>query len=239
MNKEEKLSLMKYFPNSMPVSELFDKIDKAIGGFSYEKNLVKPATAMCRDDSITGMIKELHIRNYMAPFNMETLSGLPVFGISGYIAFYHHIPDNGLGLIIFSPHVGLSEKGVFGDLERSGVKEISKSCGANFAILGKWTNGKNSTFNDDEELSRVSSLIKHYSEDILNSDDPIVKIAEVEYFVGLKKFVQDLKNLQSKEKHYHPLLIVSGIHIDRKEENYFDLREIGLIENGNYIKKEL
>jgi hypothetical protein len=171
---------------------------------------------------------------------METLSGVPVFGKTAYGAFYHHIPhsddENGLGMIIYAPHVGLSKNGVYGELERPGVSEMGKSCGANFAILGKWDNNDND-FNDDSELERVNNSIIDYKNQILESKDPIVEIAKKEYDVGLDMIVSGLSDIQNKEKHKIPVLVVSGIHIDRRDDkNLFVIYEIGLVDKGEYKK---
>jgi len=163
---------------------------------------------------------------------METLSGMPVFGMTGYNAFYHHIPDKGIGMIIFAPHLGLSERGIWGELERPGIAEMGKSCGANFAILGKWAGDEQ--FSNDPELKMVADELLPYKRQITNAKEPIVEIAEVEYKIGLDRLVSDIINLQKREQHMHKVMIVSGIHIDRKNSNYFDLREIGIVENSEY-----
>jgi hypothetical protein len=69
------------------------------------------------------------------------LGGLPFVGISGMGAFIHHVPASGKIFIVFGPHVGISDKGVVGQIERVGQTSISTSCGAGIgaykAIMGK------------------------------------------------------------------------------------------------------
>lgn len=55
-------------------------------------------------------------------------------------AFIHHCPDKGKIFIVFGPHVGVSETGAVGKVERVGQTKESTSCGAGVgaykAIMG-------------------------------------------------------------------------------------------------------
>ena len=97
-----------------------------------EKEAQEAALALRKAEEIAD---ELRDRGYLAPFHMETLSGFPVFGITGIGAFYRHIPDDGLGLIIYSPHIGIDSEGKLGHLDREGIKEPGKSYGANHILI--------------------------------------------------------------------------------------------------------
>jgi hypothetical protein len=78
---------------------------------------------------------------FVSVFNLGGLGGLPFVGISGMGAFIHHAPVAGKIFIVFGPHVGISDKGVVGQIERVGQTSISTSCGAGIgaykAIMGK------------------------------------------------------------------------------------------------------
>ena len=63
-------------------------------------------------------------------FNLGGLGGLPFVGISGMGAFTSHAPVDGKIFIVFGPHVGISNDGVVGKIERVGKKSVSGSCGA-------------------------------------------------------------------------------------------------------------
>ena len=166
MDEMEK-TLNKEFPNAITIKELFDKIDSAIGKLGFEHNQVKTAKAICRDDSVEEIGKELFNRGYPNAFSMQTLSGLPVFGVTGMVAYYHHIPDDGLGFIIYAPHIGIDSNGRLGYLDRHGIKELGKSCGANHAIIGHWKKGNAGPYENDPELSGVSSRLKESKDRIL------------------------------------------------------------------------
>jgi len=71
-------------------------------------------------------------------------------GISGMGAFIHHVPAEGKIFIVFGPHVGISDKGVVGQIERVGQTSISTSCGAGIgaykAIMGKKGEGSDEAY---------------------------------------------------------------------------------------------
>lgn len=85
-------------------------------------------------------------------FQLGGLGGLPFVGTSGMTAFYHHTPHlhqqqkqkvggtslaadtstttTGKLVILFGPHVGISESGELGKIVRPGMQEETASCGA-------------------------------------------------------------------------------------------------------------
>lgn len=77
-------------------------------------------------------------------FQLGGLGGLPFVGTSGMTAFYHHVPHHhsnlatttatttarGKLVILFGPHVGISERGNVGKILRPGMQEETASCGA-------------------------------------------------------------------------------------------------------------
>lgn len=234
MNTMEQ-TLNKTFPNTVTIKGLFDKIDAAIEGLGFKHNHVKPAKAICRDDSVEEIGEELFNRNYPKAFSMQTLSGLPVFGITGVTAYYHHIPDDGLGLIIYAPHIGIDSQGRLGYLDRHGIKEPGKSCGANHTLIGHWKKGNAGPYENDPELSQVSSRLKESRDRILKEKDPLLALTELEYKVGLETLSSFISQVQKSEHHKYPILVFAGINIDTKSDdiNRFQLRDTKVFENGN------
>ncbi len=220
------------------IPELIEEITKRAEKEGHAKEKVKPAMAVCRDDSVKQIEIELQKSEYLEAFNMNTLSGLPVFGNTGAVAFYHHIPDHGMGLIIYAPHIGKTETGELGYLNRKGIEKPGKSCGANHAIIGKWQAGDFGPYEGDPELSQVSAALADVREEILKAENPLVALTEAEYTKGLEMIKEMVERVQKSEAHQYPVLIVAGIHIDqivdRKDANQFDLREIGIFEKGEY-----
>lgn len=72
-------------------------------------------------------------------FSLGGLGGIPAVGTTGFGAFFSHCPDEGKVLIVFGPHVGISNDGIVGKVERLGQfdtvggvgkRKGSASCGA-------------------------------------------------------------------------------------------------------------
>jgi hypothetical protein len=63
-------------------------------------------------------------------FPMGGISGAPFGGKTGFTAFSHHVPDNGNIILIYGPHVGISEDGDVGKCLRPGQNAVSTACGA-------------------------------------------------------------------------------------------------------------
>merc|ERR1712048_1123319 len=63
-------------------------------------------------------------------FPMGGIGGAPFVGKTGFSAFSHHVPDNGHVLVVFGPHIAISEAGELGKFLRPGQRQHSTACGA-------------------------------------------------------------------------------------------------------------
>lgn len=63
-------------------------------------------------------------------FPLGGLGGLPFTGKTGFGAFASHAPDDGRIVVMFGPHIGISDKGNLGKVVRPGMSDESTSCGA-------------------------------------------------------------------------------------------------------------
>jgi len=227
------------YPGTFTIHALFDQIDEEVATFGGAKK-VKLAQATCRDDSVDELAEERVARGYSGVFCMRTLSGLPTFGKTGMTAFYHHIPDNGVGVIIYAPHVGIDAQGRWGYLEREGIADVAKSCGANHGIIGLWKNEQDAPYEDDPELSTVAQILSPYCERVLNSDNPICEIMEAEYEEGLDMLADYITAVQKAEHHQFPVMVFAGVNIDTQHDadNRIQLRTVRLFENGEMVKDQ-
>jgi Limiting CO2-inducible proteins B/C beta carbonyic anhydrases len=60
-------------------------------------------------------------------------AGFPFAGNTGFGAMSAHIPDNGYCLIVHGPHVGITQDGIVGKVERAGCKLVDSCCGSAIA----------------------------------------------------------------------------------------------------------
>lgn len=77
-------------------------------------------------------------------FSLGGLGGVPAVGTTGFGAFFSHCPtDDGKVLIVYGPHVGISDGGTVGKVERLGqLRRGSASCGAALGAYRALTSGK-------------------------------------------------------------------------------------------------
>lgn len=61
---------------------------------------------------------------------MGGIGGFAFCGQTGFVAFSHHVPDNGNVFILFAPHVGIAPDGTIGKYRRHGQDHDSTACGA-------------------------------------------------------------------------------------------------------------
>lgn len=119
-------------------------------------------------------------------FELGGLAGIPFVGRSGLGAYAHHVPDKdtqaGKLLILYGPHVGISETGDVGKIRRVGRAKLSGSCGAGIgayqAIAKSSKLGVSKDYDFSEEYI-IQELQKRISKDPSpldrkNQVDPIV-----------------------------------------------------------------
>ena len=128
-----KMSLDKHFPGSLPGSAVKSKTASIL----YEKyGCVAKNTlygqSICSDEinNEKGDLADLMKEYWGEVFPLGGIGGAPFVGKTGFMAFSHHVPDDGNVLILFGPHVGVTEDGEVGKYHRIGQKGNSTSCGA-------------------------------------------------------------------------------------------------------------
>uniref|UniRef100_A0A7S4SSF1 Limiting CO2-inducible protein B/C beta carbonyic anhydrase domain-containing protein n=2 Tax=Ditylum brightwellii TaxID=49249 RepID=A0A7S4SSF1_9STRA len=130
-------SRARYFPGSLPNSDVAQRIASTLRKREYRPYNTLVGSSLCSDEIndtpqslATDIQKKLVDVKDGGVFNLGGLGGLPFVGTSGFGAFLSHCPNSGKIFILFGPHVGISQEGVVGKVERIGVKKPSTSCGA-------------------------------------------------------------------------------------------------------------
>jgi len=137
-------NMRKNFPGALPNSAVSLRVCAALRDRGYTPANTLFGSSVCSDEIndtaeslVSDFVNKLQVDG---GFNLGGLGGLPFVGISGMGAFVHHCPDKGKIFIMFGPHVGVSNDGTVGKIERIGQKALSTSCGAGIgaykAIMG-------------------------------------------------------------------------------------------------------
>lgn len=127
-------NLQTYFPGSLSNSAIALRVAAALRDRGYTRTNTLFGSSLCSDeinDTAESLVGDLQNKlGVEGVFNLGGLGGLPFVGISGMGAFTSHCPVDGKIFIVFGPHVGISEDGTVGKIERVGKTSVSTSCGA-------------------------------------------------------------------------------------------------------------
>jgi len=155
-------SIRTFFPGALPNSSIVLRVAKRLSTRNYRPYNTILGSSLCSDeiDSTTlslqdGLKQAMAVKKDGGVFNLGGLGGVPFVGKSGFGAFLSHVPESGKVLIVYGPHVGISNDGVVGKVERVGQNKPSTSCGAGigaYKALMKGGRGPNDKFDFQEEF---------------------------------------------------------------------------------------
>eukprot|EP00541_Cyclophora_tenuis_P008579 CAMPEP_0116557712 /NCGR_PEP_ID=MMETSP0397-20121206/9393_1 /TAXON_ID=216820 /ORGANISM="Cyclophora tenuis, Strain ECT3854" /LENGTH=408 /DNA_ID=CAMNT_0004083201 /DNA_START=166 /DNA_END=1392 /DNA_ORIENTATION=+ len=132
-------TVQRYFPNAMPSTKVANLVHKFLVARNFKATNTLYGTSFCPDEinskpnnkSLSSALQRRLSANQNGAFTLGGLGGLPFVGISGMKAFLSHCPTKeGKVIIAFGPHVGVSESGTVGKVERLGQTAPTTSCGA-------------------------------------------------------------------------------------------------------------
>mmetsp|Transcript_27397 Transcript_27397/g.29582 ORF Transcript_27397/g.29582 Transcript_27397/m.29582 type:complete len:338 (+) Transcript_27397:185-1198(+) len=120
------------FPGAMTNRDFVTKATDVLRskGFNGANTLL--ATSLCCDE-LARQLEDDFNGIYGTNFNLGGLAGFPFAGNTGFGAMSGHIPDDGYCLIVYGPHVGITEDGTVGKVERSGIDLVDGCCGSALA----------------------------------------------------------------------------------------------------------
>ena len=157
------------FPGAISNAELETKVIDILAkkGYTGENTLL--ATSLCCDELARRLEDDL-IKVYGNNFNLGGLAGFPFAGNTGFGAMSAHIPDDGNCLVVFAPHVGITQDGLVGKVERQGIALVDSCCGSAIAAsnyVAGITNGgasmttKIQTFSDFQQGAVQELILPH------------------------------------------------------------------------------
>ncbi|QDU63910.1 hypothetical protein Pan216_47910 [Planctomycetes bacterium Pan216] len=170
---------------------------------------------------------------FIGPFQLGGLAGFPFTGQTGVGAFAHHVPENGTAVILYGPHVGISdiegEKGGIGHVRRIGQPAISSCCGALVAALDYLKNGTSAEAAvDDYQQTTLKESLLPFKSEILQGHPAQQKkaITDVMYRL-IRERIRKLVACMGQEFHGHAIVTLGGIFINthHASEDYFEPRD--------------
>lgn len=129
-----KEAVEKYFPEALPTSDVAKKVQAALSQRKFTRVNTLFGTSVCPDEinnkpttSLPGALQNA-MTDFSGVFHLGGLAGLPYMGLNGMKAFLSHCPTNGKVFIVYGPHVGVTDEGVVGRVERLGKASPSLAC---------------------------------------------------------------------------------------------------------------
>ena len=124
------------------------------------------------------------VKIYGDNFFLGGLSGFPFGGNTAFGAMAAHIPDDGNCLVVYGPHVGVSQDGTVGKVERRGIKLLDNCCGSAIAasgyLAGITEGGANVNVNiqsfTDFQQGAVQELILPYGKRLSDAENRMLEL---------------------------------------------------------------
>jgi hypothetical protein len=232
--------VLKEYPNAETgenvTNKYLDFLEK-----EYQSDLSKMlfATSLCSDDvNVSTDFRKVLAR----PFSMGGLGGLPYSGLTGMVAFAHHIPDGGDAFVFYGSHIGISDTGVLGEMRRPGQRKLTNSCGALMLGLERLQQQNEVYVPINSELDYQQILLERtvmpYKQRILQAQNPKKEITEV-FYEEIHKKIQLLVRMSKKEFACKRIFLLGGIIINTSPEfnDMVDVRNFQVV-NTNEIEDE-
>ncbi len=201
----------------------------------YETDLSKMlfATSVCSDDvNVSTDFRSVLKR----PFTMGGMGGFPFTGVTGMVAFAHHIPDGGDAFIFYGSHIGITDDGTLGKMRRAGQKRLTNSCGALMLALERFLEKDSdapyipqNVFYDVQQCALEQNLMP-YKHKIVAAENPEKAITDYTY-IEIDKQIKQLVQMSIKEFHCNRVFLLGGVVINTSEPNndYVDVRNFEVV----------
>jgi len=227
------------YPNAMTETAFREKMrDSLAGEYHIDISKMLLATSVCADDIIavreseTRSLKARLKNDFLGPFSMGGLAGIPYSGLTGTLTIAHHIPEGGSVLIAYGPHIGMTDQGDLGKLLRPGQSHESAACGALTLALKHFHSspGYQPAYDDDDtEQMTLERRLLPYREQILTAENPLQTATDIAYTI-IHELIHRYIRAQKMEFNCEHLALAGGVVINTspQHEDYIDLRHFSV-----------
>ncbi|MFD1628289.1 hypothetical protein [Pseudopedobacter beijingensis] len=242
MNNEIERLIAKHYPNAKKGEEITDTYLSFLRD-EYQSDLSKMlfATSLCSDDiNVSTNFRKVLTR----PFTLGGMGGLPYAGLTGMIAFAHHVPDGGDAFIFYGPHIGITDEGELGKMRRPGQKHLTNSCGALMLALERIKRIEDVYIPVNMEIDYQQTLLERsvmpFKQRILEAEQPEKEITEVTYN-NINYRVHELVKICKTEFNCERVFLLGGVIINTSPEfsDYVDVRTFEVLDLKNIEQQDL
>uniref|UniRef100_A0A7S4SNA8 Limiting CO2-inducible protein B/C beta carbonyic anhydrase domain-containing protein n=1 Tax=Alexandrium monilatum TaxID=311494 RepID=A0A7S4SNA8_9DINO len=201
------------FPGARSGADVMRTMLKAVKPYGLTRANTMYGQSICSDEinSDPGHLSTLLTKYYGREFHLGGIGGAPYVGKTGFMAFSHHVPDDGHVLVIFGPHIGFSPDGEPGKFLRTGQAALSTSCGAVIAAHGQITSGANMPADPQDVMqSWLRSKLAPYGEEVSKSGKVMVDLVMKAY----KEIEKEMLSIVNTDYGRGYLVLLGGIQIN-------------------------
>jgi len=173
------------------------------------------ADSLCPDEinHEKGDLADIMKDYWGACFPMGGIGGAPFVGKTGFSAFSNHVPDDGHLVLLFGPHVAVSETGEVGKYARDGQSIESSACGAVIAAYHQCNCGHTNCADDelyDMQQAWIRRQLAPHASRISKEACPMAALAHQAY-TSVHEKISNIVNLDFGTGN---LVLVGGIQIN-------------------------
>lgn len=171
------------FPGADKGRVVMSKVLRAIRPYGVKRGNTIYGQSICSDEinGDKGHFPALMSKFYGKVFPLGGIGGAPYVGKTGFMAFSHHVPDDGHVIVVFGPHIGFTLDAEAGKFLREGQAAISTACGAVIAAHSQCMSGSMASDPQDAQQSWLRSKLKAHTRAVAASENPMVELVMKAY----------------------------------------------------------
>lgn len=209
-------TLHEHFPGALPGRVLHRRSLLALEKYGLNPANTLYGNSICPDEinNEKGTLSTIMKDHWGECFPMGGIGGAPYVGKTGFMAFSHHVPDNGNVLVLFGPHIAISEYGELGKYLRIGQSSHSGACGAVLAAYASTQEKSEQSLDEyDMEQGWLKQVVSKRRDEIDKNEAPLAALTRVAYDAVRDKMLAIVNHNYGSGK----LVLIGGIQINMPE----------------------
>lgn len=236
------------FPDAMPVARMAKMAAKILQKVGYTEENTLLATSLSSDEIMRNVEEE--IGSHFGPaYHIGGLAGYCFGGIVGFGNMEHHVPENGLCLVVYGPHTGIDMDLNFGRINRPKQRHSTECCGPSQTALEYCRRVKTGERNDIEnprdiiesQQTWVCKEMLSLVDRIDSAENPDIELP-LALFDSQEKIMRRIVEKAGPELHSASrIALLGGITINTPEgiPEYFVPKKFAIVDNTGKLVVDL
>ena len=218
-------TLHRCFPGALPGTAMVRRTASALSSIGITPENAIYGQSICPDEinNEKGDLATMMVEHFGSCFPMGGIGGAPFCGKTGFMAFSHHVPDDGHVVVLFGPHIAISDEGELGKYLRDGQSKHSTACGA---VLAAYNACQDCDFDDNGEYDKhdmqqswLKGKVNDNIEKINSAPEPIATLMLTAY----EAVKQEMLVIVNTKFGNGKLVLIGGVQINMPQpcEDHF------------------